>query len=88
MRLRSNWRPAILAVLTAASLCSHAEEPKLDPELPPNAELLKQIDALGDNSACVLGDPKVIEDLGDFAKGWHNMKTTGPGGRDFTIKMA
>lgn len=88
MKPRTNWSLALLAVLAAGGLSAHAEEPKLDPELPPDAETLKQIDALGDNSACILGDPKIIEDLGDFAKGWHNMKKTGPGGRDFTIKMA
>jgi hypothetical protein len=43
---------------------------------------------MGDNSSCILEGTRIIEDLGDFAKGWHRMKETGPAGRDFTIKMA
>jgi hypothetical protein len=63
-------------------------EPDLEPDLEPGAKVLAKLDALGENSSCLLGDPKVIEDLGDFAQGWHRMKETGPAGRDFTIKMA
>lgn len=60
----------------------------IEPALEPDAEILARLDALGDNSCCILEDTRVIEDLGDFAKGWHRMKETGPGGRDFSIKMA
>ncbi|MCG3181387.1 MAG: hypothetical protein BIFFINMI_03775 [Phycisphaerae bacterium] len=61
---------------------------KVEPVLKADPAVAAALDKLGDNSSCVLGDPKIIEDLGDFAKGWHNMKQTGPTGRDFSIKMA
>ena len=67
---------------------SIAQEKKIDPVLKPKPAVVKAINGLGDNSACLLKDVTIIEELGDFAKGWHKMKTTGPCGRDFTIKMA
>lgn len=60
----------------------------IEPELAPDPDVLKKLAALDDNSCCILDSTKIIEDLGDFAKGWHRMKETGPTGRDFTIKMA
>lgn len=67
--------------------CCSAGEP-VEPALKPDPAVLSQLESLGDNSSCFIGNPEVIEDLGDFAKGWHRMKETGPAGRDFTIKMA
>ncbi len=79
----------VLGVLSAAAARAGGAEPRVEPVLAPNPTVLRTLAALGENSSCVLGDPKVIhKGLGDFAKGWHRMKTTGPGGRDFTIKMA
>ena len=65
---------------------THAKEKVA--ELKPKAEILERLKALGDNSSCVLENTTIVEDLGDFAKGWHRMKETGPTGRDFTLKMA
>jgi hypothetical protein len=65
------------------------QELKVEPLLAPDQVLLAKVKALGENSSCELGNPKVIhKGLGDFAKGWHRMKTTGPCGRDYSIKMA
>ena len=58
-----------------------------EPALEPDTAVLAKLEALGDNSCCILDGTRIIEDLGDFAKGWHRMKETGPTGRDFTIKM-
>jgi hypothetical protein len=64
-------------------------EPKVEPALAPDQAVLARLRGLGDNSSCVLKRARVIADgLGDFARGWHNMKKTGPTGRDYTIKMA
>jgi hypothetical protein len=60
----------------------------IEPVLRADADLLAKLDSLGDNTTCLLGNPEVIENLGDFAKGWHRMQETGPTGRDFTLKMA
>lgn len=65
-----------------------ADQKPTEPALEPDQALLAKLNALGENSCCLVGNPRVIEDLGDFAKGWHRMKETGPRGRDFTIKMA
>jgi hypothetical protein len=65
-----------------------ADAENIDPPLEPRDDVLAQLAALGDNSSCTLDGTRIVEDLGDFAKGWHNMQKTGPTGRDFTIKMA
>lgn len=77
---------AFLAVAGSSLICIKAQEVK--PTLQPNSDVLATLEKLGDNSCVLLGDPTVIEDLGDFAKGWHRMKETGPTARDFTLKMA
>ncbi len=61
---------------------------KVEPALQADPAVAEALARLGDNSATLLGDPTVMEELGDFAKGWHQMKKQGPTGRDFTIKMA
>lgn len=61
---------------------------KIEPALEPNQAGLARLAALEDNSSCLLGNPQVMENLGDWAEGWHRMKETGPVSRDFTIKMA
>jgi hypothetical protein len=87
-------RAAFLSVLCSGLLFSAAarageKKLKVEPVLPPDQAVLAKLKALGEGSSCELGNPRVLhEGLGDFAKGWHRMKTTGPGGRDFTIKMA
>lgn len=63
-------------------------EEEITPRLEPNEDVLARLAALGENAACILEETRVIEDLGDFAKGWHRMQETGPAGRDFSIKMA
>jgi hypothetical protein len=84
--------PVAIAILFASGVAVAGAGPDaktdLKPDLKPDAQVLAKLEALGENSSCLLGDPRVIEDLGDFAKGWHRMKETGPTGRDFTIKMA
>ncbi len=90
------WMAAALVVMSAsAALVQDGRSaeapkggPKVEPALAPSPAVLAKLEQLGDNNSCELGDPRIIEDLGDFAKGWHNMKKTGPCGRDFTIKMA
>jgi len=77
----------LTSLLPILTLTVHSAT-ELDPALTADPAVGKALAALGDNSACTLGDPKIIEELGDFAKGWHRMKQTGPCGRDFTIKMA
>jgi hypothetical protein len=79
---------AVLAKDGERGLAKGEETPAVEPVLPTDPAVLAAVDALGDNSACVLGDPTVRQELGDFAKGWHRMKEHGPGGRDYTIKMA
>lgn len=77
------------SVIFAISLCATVvADDKIEPALRPSDKVLKKLAALGDNSSCILEGTRIIEDLGDFAKGWHRMKETGPTGRDFTIKMA
>lgn len=90
-RKRNHISPVALfltAVLTAVRSVSPAAAEDVEPRLEPVASVVATLDSLGDNSCCVLEGTRVIEDLGDFAKGWHRMKETGPTGRDFTIKMA
>ena len=74
------------ALLLLPALTSPAAPIK--PALKPDPTVLAKLDALGDNTACLLENTRIIQDLGDFAKGWHRMQQTGPTGRDFTIKMA
>lgn len=97
MQMRTNAMVAVLAaLLTSSALVQAADKAPttqpasaaVDPALKADPAVLAAIDKLGDNSSVVLGDPTVMEELGDFAKGWHNMKTSGPTGRDFSIKMA
>jgi len=61
---------------------------KIEPVLAPNPVVMAKLKALGQNSCVVFDRTGIIEDLGDFAKGWHNMKKTGPRSRDYTTKMA
>lgn len=83
------WRDAVHSVIFAISLCATVvADDKIEPVLKPSDKVIKKLEALGDNSSCILEGTRIIEDLGDFAKGWHSMKETGPTGRDFTIKMA
>ncbi len=60
---------------------------EIEPSLTPSEDVLSKLSALDDNSCCIQEGTRIVEDLGDFAKGWHRMKETGPTGRDFTIKM-
>jgi hypothetical protein len=69
-------------------VCKSVFAVEIEPALPHDEEILAKVNALGSNSSCLLGNPKVMEDLGDFAEGWHRMKETGPAARDFTLKMA
>jgi hypothetical protein len=78
----------LLLLITAATSAAEKENDKVEPVLPANPEVLAKLKALGENSSCVLGNPKIIEKLEDFAKGWHRMKETGPCGRDYSNKMA
>jgi hypothetical protein len=81
----------IIALLMAIPALADSASPQpeaVDPPLTPDAAVLDKLKALGNNSSVLIGDPKIIENLGDWAKGWHRMKETGPAGRDFTIKMA
>ncbi|PCJ56794.1 MAG: hypothetical protein COA79_17730 [Planctomycetota bacterium] len=66
------------------------KEEIIKPELKAKPAILKMIAAMGDNSSIVLKDITVHEKekLGDFAKGWHKMKITGPGSRNYCLKMA
>jgi hypothetical protein len=63
-------------------------EVKIDPKIDPKPELLEKLNKLKSNEACFLPAPTIIEEMGDFSKGWHYMKQFGPEGRDYTIKMA
>ncbi|MHC4916077.1 MAG: hypothetical protein ACYTGB_11370 [Planctomycetota bacterium] len=78
---------AVFACLLGVSRAGEAQQ-TVKPALAPNPAVTAALAALGDNSSCVLDRKGIIENLGDFAKGWHRMKQTGPCGRDFTIKMA
>lgn len=78
---------SLVVACFAWTMTAIAADP-VSPALKPDQSVLEKIAALKDNESCRLGDPHVLEDLGDFAKGWHRMKETGPTGRDFTIKMA
>ncbi|HOX05107.1 MAG TPA: hypothetical protein PK280_01800 [Planctomycetota bacterium] len=81
----------VLPALLPVALLAGEPGAKLEPELPPDQAVLAKLAALGDNSSCVIEGTKVSEAskeaLGDFAKGWHNMKQTGPSSRNFTLKM-
>ncbi len=64
------------------------ENKAIEPKLEPKNEILEKIKKLKDNEACLLEAPTIIEELGNFAEGWHQMKKFGPNGRDYSIKMA
>lgn len=68
----------------------NADEPKskIEPILEAKPDILEKIKKLKSNEACILPAPTIIESLGNFAEGWHQMKKFGPSGRDYTIKMA
>lgn len=60
---------------------------EITPKLEPNKEILDKIASLKANHGVMLPGPKIIEELGDFAKGWHRMKEFGPGPRDYSNKL-
>ncbi len=82
------WRIAFYTVASVL-LLQHGlvADERIEPALKSDAKVIAKLAGLGDNSSCILEGTRIIEDLGDFAKGWHRMKETGPTGRDFTIKM-
>ena len=59
----------------------------IEPKLEPKSAVLDKIKMLKSNEACLLPKPTIIENMGDFAKGWHYMKEFGPEGRDYSLKM-
>jgi len=74
-----------------ACQCAFAQEPaapRLDPQIDPKPEILARLKALKAGEACLLPAPSIIEDMGNFAEGWHQMKKFGPEGRDYSIKLA
>ncbi len=87
--IRVAFIAAAIALLPASLI---AAEPKVEPELPPDQAVLAKLAQLGENSSCLIEGTKVSEAskqaLGDFARGWHNMKKTGPCARNYCIKMA
>lgn len=60
---------------------------KIEPVLAAKEEILEKLKKLKANEGSLLPAPTIMEELGDFAKGWHRMKEFGPNGRDFSIKM-
>jgi len=83
-----NSRANILALALVSLPDFTLAATRFEPEPKPNPAVLAELTVLGDNSCYLFENTRIVEDLGDFAKGWHRMKETGPAGRDFTIKMA
>lgn len=82
-------KPLIPLLLAGIALAAGEPTAAVAPALPENPKVIAALDALGDNSACVLEKLTVrAEGLGDFNKGWHHMHETGPNGRDYSVKMA
>lgn len=89
--LATSWSLALGAThaQTGAPEEKGRRQEKVRPELVASSEVMRKLASLGDNSSCFIGNPKIIhEGLGDWGKGHHYFKTRGPGGRDYTIKMA
>ncbi|MCW8132906.1 MAG: hypothetical protein KIS92_21340 [Planctomycetota bacterium] len=74
-----------MAVLAVSALAEEQATP--DSALAPKPELLEKIAKLKANEACLLPAPTIVEQLGRFAEGWHQMKKYGPEGRDYSLKM-
>lgn len=83
MRFQIIW----VTFIVSATFNLILSQDKVEPELPTNKEVLEKIKNLKSNEACFLSKPTIIENMGDFAKGWHNMKEFGPEGRDYSLKM-
>ena len=80
---------AFLALLLNCGLAPAGEPAagKVEPALAPDPAVTAILDKLGDNSAALLPPTKVVGDPGPLAREY-SMAQRGPGGRDFTIKMA
>ena len=83
----------LVAFLVVSMVCgmntyTQDKPAEITPKLEPKKDLLDKIAALKANQGIMLPGPTIMEEMGDFAKGWHNMKKFGPGPRDYTLKMA
>ena len=69
-----------LLLLVGGSPALAAQGTGITPPIPPQPEILDRIRSLKSNEACFLPAPRILENLGSFAEGWHQMKKYGPGG--------
>src|SRR4051812_31437655 len=68
-------------------LAQQGKDEAISPVLARNEEVLKRLKDLKSNRAVLLGKAQVTGEFNDVAR-QYNLHTTGPMGRDFTIKMA
>ncbi|MEX0718905.1 MAG: hypothetical protein WD066_20090 [Planctomycetaceae bacterium] len=76
---------AVLAALMLPSVAAAAAE--IEPAVPADPRVTAILDKLGANQSAILPEMKVVGDPGPLAREYR-MAERGPGGRDFTIKMA
>ncbi|MGQ9661959.1 MAG: hypothetical protein ACUVWX_06435 [Kiritimatiellia bacterium] len=79
----------VFVTVTVLSTVSSGERDSgnVEPELRPDSAVMQLLEKLGDNSSAVLPPTRVVGDPGPLTKEY-KMDKRGPGGRDFTIKMA
>lgn len=87
-RVRAGLCRIVLILSMGLAAASAEDLSKPDPRLAPKPEILEKIGKLKANESCLLPAPVILENLGNFAEGWHQMKKYGPEGRDYSIKMA
>ncbi|MEX0703675.1 MAG: hypothetical protein WD069_16380 [Planctomycetales bacterium] len=80
-------RNMLLVALLAPAGWALAGENKVEPQLPADPQVTATLEKLGSNQSAILPATKVVGDPGPLAKEYR-MAERGPGGRDFTIKMA
>jgi hypothetical protein len=91
--MRQSLIAAFLVLVTTAALgiaatpASKSSSAKVEPALAADPKVIQALAALGDNGACLLPGIKVHGDVGPIARAYRH-DSRGPGGRDFTIKMA
>ena len=79
--------PAFAVLVGLVGVAAGAAEPKIEPELAADPQVVGMIDGLGDNSSCLLPPIKTVGEFNEVARSY-NMQKTGPCGRDYCDRMA
>lgn len=86
--MKQLWGTCIgMIVLMGMALQAEDVAKEITPKLEPKKEILEKIANLKANQGVMLPGVTIMEDMGDFAKGWHQMKKFGPGPRDYSNKL-